>query len=201
MTSAGGQSRPEDDRSTNSPVALLAARDPTPQFAEIVNEHLDFVWRLLRRLGLSPTDADDAAQQVFILAEGKREQITPGKERSFLYGTALRVCANVQRLLHRRREVSDSGLVSAASGRPLPDRLLELDRARSLLDELLSELPDELARVLLLAEMEGYTLAAIAELEGIPPGTAASRLRRARALFRDLLAREAHRNPFGAAGQ
>jgi len=42
--------------------------------------------------------------------------------------------------------------------------------------------------VLMLAEIEQQTSAAIAVLERIPPGTVASRLHRARALFRQLIA-------------
>ena len=52
-------------------------------------------------------------------------------------------------------------------------------------------------RVLVLAELEEQTVPAIAELEGIPVGTAASRLRRARAMFGELLERDSARNPFG----
>jgi RNA polymerase sigma-70 factor (ECF subfamily) len=65
-----------------------------------------------------------------------------------------------------------------------------------LLDELLGELPAELRRVLVLAEIEQLTAKQIGELEGVPPGTAASRLRRARAAFYALLEREQARNPF-----
>jgi RNA polymerase sigma-70 factor (ECF subfamily) len=71
-------------------------------------------------------------------------------------------------------------------------------RAWALLDELLAELPEELARVLALAEIEQVEVPEIAALEKIPVGTAASRLRRARALFRELLAGVQHRNPFGS---
>ncbi len=199
MTSARGLPRPAG--ATSPPVAAHAGseRDHFPEFSELVDAHLDFIWRLLRRLGLSPADADDAVQHVFMLAEGKRSQIASGKERTFLYGMALRVAANARRLAGRRREVSDAVLAPVAAEGLLPDQLLEIERARSFLDELVAELPEELGRILLLSEMEGYTVAAIAELEGIPAGTAASRLRRARTLFRELLAREGHRNPFGVA--
>jgi len=78
---------------------------------------------------------------------------------------------------------------------PWPDQLAELARAQALLDELLAELPEELARCLFLAEIEQCSVPEVAELEGIPVGTAASRLRRARQEFRALLEREAHRNP------
>jgi RNA polymerase sigma-70 factor (ECF subfamily) len=150
-------------------------------------EHFDFIWRVLRRLGLSREDADDVAQQVFMTALHKLEDITPGRERTYLYGVALRVAANARRKIQRRREeplVPDTESGSA----PWPDRAVELDQTRALADELLSQMPPPLARVLVLAEVEQETAAAIAVLEGIPPGTVASRLHRARALFRELLA-------------
>jgi DNA-directed RNA polymerase specialized sigma24 family protein len=74
---------------------------------------------------------------------------------------------------------------------------VELAEARVLLDELLAKLPDKLRRALVLAEIEGLEVAAIAECEGIPIGTAASRLRLGRERFRALLARKTLQNPFG----
>jgi RNA polymerase sigma-70 factor (ECF subfamily) len=57
-------------------------------------------------------------------------------------------------------------------------------------------LPDELRRVLVLVEIEQLEVAQVAAVEGIPIGTAASRLRRARQLFREALERVPQRNPF-----
>jgi len=167
--------------------------DSSRDFTALVRAEIDFVWRQLRRLGLSRADADDATQQVFLVASRRRGELVAGKERSFLYGTAVRVAANARRAL-RRHEVAEEQRAEPPPEAPapselLPDALLERSRARALLDGLLRELPPELARVLVLAEVEQLTTAAIAELEGIPAGTAASRLRRARAAFRDLLER------------
>jgi RNA polymerase sigma-70 factor (ECF subfamily) len=161
---------------------------PARDFSAFVRAEIDFVWRQLRRLGLSRADADDATQQVFLVASRRREQLVAGRERSFLYGTALRVAANVRRSVRRRREMDPPGSEPALDA-PLPDEMLERRRARALLDSLLEQLPDELSRVLVLAEVEQLTVAAIAELEGLPAGTAASRLRRARSAFRELLER------------
>ncbi|MCA9708811.1 MAG: sigma-70 family RNA polymerase sigma factor, partial [Myxococcales bacterium] len=36
-------------------------------FRPVYREHHRFVWRCLRRLGLSPDDADDAMQDVFVV--------------------------------------------------------------------------------------------------------------------------------------
>jgi RNA polymerase sigma-70 factor, ECF subfamily len=173
---------PTPDRDPPDSLPDASARD----FSALVRAEIDFVWRQLRRLGLSRADADDATQQVFLVAARRRAQLLAGKERSFLYGTALRVAANVRRSVQRRREV-DASLPEPPLDAPLPDEMLERRRARALLDSLLARLPEELSRVLVLAEVEELTVAAVAALEGIPAGTAASRLRRARDAFRELL--------------
>jgi RNA polymerase sigma-70 factor (ECF subfamily) len=64
------------------------------------------------------------------------------------------------------------------------------------LDELLAALSPELRRVFVLANVEQCAIVEIAELEGIPQGTAASRLRRAREQFNERLRHVRHRRPF-----
>jgi RNA polymerase sigma-70 factor, ECF subfamily len=174
---------------------------PDQRIAKLFDEYFDFVWRLLRRFGLSEADADDAAQRVFLTASEKLESIARGKERNFLYGVALGVFANTKRSLARRREVSDDGLASRPTTFPSPHDCAELEQAWALLDELLDQLPDKLRRVLVLAEIEQLEVAEIAALEAIPVGTAASRLRKSRESFRELLRKVEHRNPFGGPGQ
>jgi RNA polymerase sigma-70 factor (ECF subfamily) len=162
----------------------------------MVAEHFDFVWRLLRRLGVERDDADDAAQQVFMIATRKVSSIEEGSERTFLHGTAIRVAANARRSRHRRRDLP--GHADFADPRAAhPDSLSELARARALLDEVLARLPIALRTVLVLAEIEQLQVSEIAALEGIKIGTAASRLRRARALFREHVQALGDRNPFG----
>jgi len=182
------------------PAPAARAEPPSPStlanFDELVHRHLDFIWRALRRLGLSASDADDASQQVFMIAARQLAEIPPGKERAFLYGTARRVAANARRALRRRREAPGELADELEALGALPDERVELERTAALLDELLDDLPDELRRVLVLAEIEEASVPAIAELEAIPVGTAASRLRRARAAFEKLLGRVAAQNPF-----
>lgn len=165
-------------------------------FDDLVHRHLDFVWRTLRRLGLCPSDADDASQQVFMIAARQLVEVPPGKERAFLYGTARRIAANARRDRRRRREAPGELADELEAWGALPDERVELERTAALLDDLLEHLPEELRRVLVLAELEEASVPTIAELEGIPVGTAASRLRRARAAFEKLLERVARRNPF-----
>jgi len=180
-----GSSSPSSSGTSGSPHAPSSAA-PVRDLQSLVRGEMDFVWRQLRRAGFSRADADDATQQVFLVASRRLVEVEPGKVRSFLYGTLLRVAANLRRGQRRRREEPEIEPVLAADGQR-PDELLERRRAHLLLDQLLAELPEELRRVLVLADIERLTLAAIAELEDIPAGTAASRLRRARAAFRRLL--------------
>jgi RNA polymerase sigma-70 factor (ECF subfamily) len=166
------------------------------QIEALVHEHYSFIWRLLRRFGLSAADAEDAAQQVFMIAARKAEYIIEERARSFLYATAIRVASNQRRGMRRRRDVPhefDGGPAATALD---PEAHLELTRSRSLLDELLAKLPGDLQRVLILAEVEQLELPQIAELERIPRGTAASRLRRARQRFSELVQGAEERNPF-----
>jgi RNA polymerase sigma-70 factor, ECF subfamily len=167
-----------------------ASSPPSPSEAALralVDGHFDFIWRLLRRMGLSAADADDAAQLVFITATEKFDVITPGSERTFLYGVALRVLANVRRKQMRRREEALAPALFPTDSAALPDVVLEATRTRVELDALLAELPDELRRVLVLTAVEDLTMIEVAQLEKIPSGTVASRLRRARALLRERL--------------
>jgi RNA polymerase sigma-70 factor (ECF subfamily) len=166
------------------------------QLRALVGKHFDFIWRVLRRTGLTQEDADDAAQQVFMAATQKSERIAPGSERTYLHGIAVRIAANLRRKLARRREDAESLAPELVDHSAEPEHTAHLAQACGLLDELLQTLPAELRRVLVLAQIEQFEVSEIAQAEGIPLGTAASRLRRARALFREELARVQDRNPF-----
>jgi RNA polymerase sigma-70 factor (ECF subfamily) len=157
--------------------------------SELVRAEFRFVWRLLRRLGLSEGDADDAAQQVFLVASQRFADLLPGRERSFLYTTALHVAAKARRSVERRREDLGLEVEPDPDGAPNVEDLLDRRRARELLDSLLDALPLELRAVLVLHEIDELSAAEIAEVVGVPVGTAASRLRRARELFGERLRR------------
>jgi RNA polymerase sigma-70 factor (ECF subfamily) len=131
-----------------------------------------------------------------MIAMQKIDAISAGQERSFLYGTAARVAANVRRAAQRKAEAGPEALALHAHDELGPEQRLVLGEAWALLDELLERLPDDLRRVLVLAEIEQLEMTEIAQLERIRVGTVASRLRRARAAFRTQLARAGTRNPF-----
>jgi RNA polymerase sigma-70 factor, ECF subfamily len=159
-----------------------AATDPPdPVRVDVfVRTHHAFVWRVLRRNGLAPADADDAAQKVFLVAIERLSDILAGSERAFLYRTAAHVASKALRSVRRRPDTAAIGDREESDHRPLPDVLLDQRRARELLDRVLGELPDDLRAALILFDLEGLTKQEVAEALGIPPGTVASRVRRAR---------------------
>ena len=149
-----------------------------------VEQHYELVWRSLRRLGVTERTVDDAAQQVLVILSRRIDDIREGSERAFMVSTAVRVAADFRKKQRRSLEVLDlDGIDERASPSLTADVLIDRARARHLLDIVLEEMPDELREVFVLFELEELTMAVIAETLGLPPGTVASRLRRARRMF------------------
>ena len=159
------------------------------RLAVLIEEHLDFVWRSLRRLGVPASGTDDATQQVWLVLARRLSEISSGQERAFLFGTAMRVASDARRRAAKRREVSGLEHVDFVDPSPTPLDLLARRQARRLLDQVLDGLADDLRAVFVLYELEEQTAAQIADLLHIPAGTVASRLRRARAEFEQIAKR------------
>jgi RNA polymerase sigma-70 factor, ECF subfamily len=169
------------------PVAKRAARE---RLAKLLRDEFRSVWRVVRRFGVPAAAADDAAQEVFIIAARKLDEIEIGHERKYLFAIAIRVAANTRRARAKRPEVPDTdGLAEAASTIPLSDALLDQKRMRELSDSVLEAMSLELRTAFVLFELEGFSVPEIAELMEIPIGTASSRLRRAREIFQKTVAR------------
>jgi RNA polymerase sigma-70 factor (ECF subfamily) len=169
--------------------------DSEDRLRQLIDAHFDFIWRSLRRLGVSRADSDDGAQRVFVVASRRLGDIEPGKERAFLFSTAYRIAREMRRASARRPEapLEDTDLADPA---PNPEQFADRREARALLDDVLDALPLESRTVFVLFEMEELSMPEIALLLDIPVGTAASRLRRARELFRTAAARVRARAEF-----
>ncbi len=177
------QSGGDEERSNAKAESMV----PSPQtqgarLRQMMDQHFDFVWRQLRRLGVREDRADDAAQQVFIVVSRKLDSILPVDERSFVFGTLLRVASDFRRAAAREQRAT---LESAGALDPQPgaDELLDRQRRRAILDQILDALPPDLRVVFVLFELEEMKMTNIADLLGLAPGTVASRLRRAREEF------------------
>jgi len=154
----------------------------------LAESEFTFIWRLLRRMGLSKEDADDAAQEVFLVALRRLPNIALGSERPFLIGTAYRVVGTHRRSF-ARREVATASFVPPSERNHSPEDLTQRRRDLEALDTALECMPDELRVVFALFELEEVPEPEIARALEIPRGTVASRLRRARKFFHDHIQR------------
>lgn len=146
----------------------------------LFREHARYVWRCLRHLGVADADVDDVCQEVFITAQRKLPEFEGRSTlRSWLYGIALRIASDHRRSAYVRREraFADPGELDDTSGRdPHADT-----EARQALHVLLGELDQDRRDVVVLYEIEGFSMKEVAELVGCPLQTAYSRLYSARA--------------------
>ena len=166
-----------------------ARRLPPSALRRLVQEHYDFIWRLLARLNVASPEVDDAAQQVFmVLVSREGLTIKVGSERAFLYGVALRVAKEFRRKKQSQLNhfVPDPEVLVDRSHDV--EAVAERSQARQKLDRILEQMPDNLKEAFILFELEDMSVPQIAEMLAIPTGTVASRLRRARALFQKAVA-------------
>jgi RNA polymerase sigma-70 factor (ECF subfamily) len=165
-----------------------ATVDRRARLERMINGEYRFIWRLLRRLGVPSDQASDATQQVFLIAAERIDDIREASERSFLFGTAVRLSQTSRRKLAREVPREDPDL--DVSPLPGPEELSDQKRAREMLDRVLEEMPMDVRTVFVLFELEGLRSPEIAQVIGVPLGTVASRLRRGRDMFRELVERE-----------
>lgn len=159
-----------------------------------VSRHLGLVWRVLRRSGLSAADADDASQDVFWVLARRHADVPERSERAFLVSTALRVASDRRRSKWHRSVLVplDEAMPGSAAA---PDAQADARRGLERLDRALSQLDEPERSVLLLMDIEQFSKSEAAKALGIPEGTAASRLKRARALLLEALTTDDEAEP------
>ena len=161
------------------------------RLGRMFDDHHDVVWRRVRRLGLSTDKADDAAAQVFLVAAERIDDIKTGSERAFLFGTALRIAQKLVRT--ERRWVLEGDMDVRLSRSSSPEALAAERHAVGIVHDVIAEMELEVRNAFTLFAFEGLTARQIADDTGVPLGTVASRLRRAREALRQALSMTGHR--------
>lgn len=156
---------------------------------QIYDAYFDFVWRNARRLGVPESSADDVAQDVFMVVQ-RRIGDYDGRAsmQAWIFGILVRVVSSHRRSHQRKgaRNVPfDSEMSSELTAAPELTPVEHAERAERtvLLVRLLDELGEDKRTLLILSELEGWTLREIAELLGSNINTVHSRLRAAKRDF------------------
>jgi RNA polymerase sigma-70 factor (ECF subfamily) len=161
--------------------------------AQIYDAHFAFVWRNARRLGVSETNADDVVQDVFVIVQRRIQDFDGRKHmRAWLFGILVRVVSDHRRS-YRRKGARCVPLEHEASHlvelQPTPGEHAERAQRVRLLEHLLCQLDEAKRSLLILSELEEWTLREIAEFSGSNVNTVYSRLRVAKRDFDKVYAR------------
>jgi RNA polymerase sigma factor (sigma-70 family) len=155
----------------------LAAGDEDA-LAEVYDQYASFVYGLAARVVGDPKAAEDVSQDVFVGLWERPEAFDPGRGslRTWLATLAHRRAVDYVRreeARRRRAEGEAARAVNPPDVEELATALVSAERVRAALDAL----PGEQRRAIQLAYFSGKTYRQVAEVLGIPEGTAKSRLR------------------------
>lgn len=176
-----------------------AQRGDLEAFNRLVIAHQSRVFNVALRIMGDEDSASDAAQETFISAYRNLRRYRGGSFQGWLLRIATNACYDELRRRKRRPTTSiddltvepDGDLAEAglnlASRHDGPETAAEHAELSRAIEDCLSHLPDEFRVVAVLADVQGFEYAEVAQMVGKPLGTVKSRLARARARLRDCL--------------
>lgn len=187
------------------PDAALVSRCLTGDdeaWGELVGRYGQKVYGIAYHLTYDRAEAEELTQDCFLKVWENLDRYVPTEASLLAWIAALSRNLCIDHYRKRKREkgfrfVSDDAVTTLLPGGDDPQAdAVKRERLRLLLDAI-GELPDELAEVVLLRDLDGLEYREIAEFLDLPDGTVKSRLNRARLelarLVRDRIG-AAHRN-------
>jgi RNA polymerase sigma factor (sigma-70 family) len=164
--------------------SVVRQAGPTVEFVNCVRAfetEFDYVYRALKRHGVNPADAEDLAQEVFLVMWRRWADYDSARPlRPWLAGIAFKVAHDYRR--RSGREVP-GGLVDAEDQAPGAEEHLASARARTLVLRALGSLPEKQRTIIVMHDLDGASMREIADILSVPLFTAYSRLRSARQAF------------------
>jgi RNA polymerase sigma factor (sigma-70 family) len=155
--------------------------------AALVRRHGPMVWNVCRRILRDYYDAEDAFQATFLVLVRKAASIASRELlANWLYGVAYQTAWKARATTAKRRAREKQ--VEVMPEREIVQRDLWRD-VRPVLDQELSRLPQKYRISIILCDLEGKTRREAARQLGVPEGTVAGRLARARTMLAKRLAR------------
>jgi RNA polymerase sigma factor (sigma-70 family) len=147
----------------------------------LVGRHGAMVWGVCRRILRRLEDAEDAFQATFLVLVRRASSILPREQlAAWLHGVAHQTARKARATAARRRGREHAVPVLPERAVADPEPAWDLAAA---LDREVSRLPERYRAVVILCDLEGRTRKEAAAALGVPEGTVAGRLARARALL------------------
>jgi RNA polymerase sigma-70 factor (ECF subfamily) len=160
-----------------------------PSLGDLYDCYAEFVYRSLVSLGVTPAAAEDAMQDVFLVANAHLDEFQGTYFKAWLFRLAFSIARNVRRSSRRADKthvpVDPEVLATAHADSPF-EKAAQAERIR-LLHELLEQIDDDKRQVFILAELEQMPQVEIAEALDIHVNTVAYRLHAARERLQQLL--------------
>ncbi len=166
----------------DDPLIRRAREGSDDAFSRLVAEHQQAVRAFVRRLCVTPDDADDLAQDAFVTAWASLHKLRDGVSfRTFVCGIAYRKALNDRRRFNRsgNRETQWFGLQEQSRASTV-DAKLTIQAA-------LAGLPLDQRAAVSLCVAADYSHAEAAEILGLPLGTIKSHILKGRAKLNALL--------------
>ncbi|MBN9167771.1 MAG: sigma-70 family RNA polymerase sigma factor [Myxococcales bacterium] len=164
--------------------------------AAIFREQGPYAHRILRRLGVHPSDVDDAFQEVFVVIHRRLGELRRRDSlRAWVYGICIRVAARHRQIRNSSREVAAEEAAEPVDP-TTPVESLSEKQAREVLHTILDQLDEDKRAVFVLFELEQLEMHEVAQSLEVPVPTAYSRLRAARAEVDEAVRRYRARKEF-----
>ena len=168
--------------------------DPLSQLRAEALTHWDGLYNLARWLVRDPVEAEDLVQETFLRALRGLHQFQVGTNlRAWLFQILRNTFFTQYRKRRREPEAVDPDVLDTMATRLGPESGAAPPSAASNgtlsvdLRAALEQLPEDYRAVVLLADVEDFTMTEVADIMGCPVGTVKSRLFRARAILQELL--------------
>lgn len=158
--------------------------DTWPELERLFRRYHPRVVRWVNAMGVAAAEAEDVAQEVFLVAHRRLERLEAETAiTSWLFGIARRVASN-----HRRSRAREQARLQHADGPsevPDPEQATTRREAASILRRFLDDLPEDQRLAFILYEIEGMKGPEVAAILDVTLDNAYARVR----LARDKLAR------------
>ena len=152
---------------------------------ELFEKYAGKIYRWAMFFGLNESGAEDVTQEVFIVAMRRIDTLSADYQLNmWLFKTTRYVAANYRRNAWMRKVFNFTKRENEELEATYPGlSIVTKDDLAMEVRETLKQLPAKFIEVLIMHDLDGYTRTEISEALGIPPGTVASRLHKARRLF------------------